>query len=378
MRIAFVYDVPYPWHVGGIESMNYNEAEELAKEHEVHFFTTRWEGMTGREFVYNNIHYHAIHKTDQSRIYRHGRRSIREALAYASSMRKIFKYDFDVVITNAFPILHLPTIKRYCRKSGAKLIVEVAEVWDGDYWKRYIGRAMGGVAFSYSRRAIKGADHYVTISSSTTEKLLKFGVNRSKISVFAPNLDNAAIEMARRGKVRRSKLVLFSGRMIKEKRLDRWLIAFKSAQMGDGSLRGLIIGSGPEKREIDRLIADLGLRGRVEVSDFYKTNAELYRKIRQASLVLHMSEREGLGIIAIESIALGTPVVLPSDTPIPREVKDMCVVADENAIPKKIVEIANSKDPKKYIRNTKNLAIFSKSEVTRFYGSLFRRLGLKG
>ena len=78
MRIAFVYDVPYPWHVGGIESMNYNEAEELAKEHEVHFFTTRWEGMTGREFVYNNIHYHAIHKTDQSRIYRHGRRSIRK------------------------------------------------------------------------------------------------------------------------------------------------------------------------------------------------------------------------------------------------------------------------------------------------------------
>jgi len=377
MRIAFVYDVPYPWHVGGIESMNYNEAEELAKKHEVHFFTTKWEGMPGKNFRYNGIHYHAIHATEQSKIYRHGRRSIREALAYASSMRRIFDYDFDVVITNAFPILHLSTIKRYCRSRGAKLIIEVAEVWDRDYWMKYMGRAMGRVAFSYSRRAIGGADFYVTISSATTEKLVKFGVSGSKISVFAPNLDNEAIERVRRERIRRTKLVLFSGRMIKEKRIDRWLIAFKSAQMDDHSLRGLIIGSGPEKREIENRIRDLGLRGRVVVRNFYRTNAELYRKIRQAALVLHMSEREGLGIIAIESVALGTPVVLPSDTPIPKEVREMCVVSDENEIPKRIIEIANSGDPERYIHNRKNLATFSKSEVIKFYGALFSRLRVR-
>jgi hypothetical protein len=45
MRMAFAYDVPYPWHVGGIEVLNYNEVKELAKRHGVHFFTTKWPGM---------------------------------------------------------------------------------------------------------------------------------------------------------------------------------------------------------------------------------------------------------------------------------------------------------------------------------------------
>ncbi len=375
MKIAFVYDVPYPWHVGGIESMNYNEAEELAKEHEVHFFTTKWKGMKSSDFMYNGIHYHAMHQTDQSRIYRHGRRSIREAIAYAASVRKLSAYDFDVVITNAFPMLHLPIVKRYCRQKGAKLIMEVAEVWDREYWRRYLGPVSGDIAYAYSRRAIRGADFYVAISSATTAKLAGFGIKGRNVSIFAPNLDDEALErVVRRGM--RSKLVMFSGRMIKEKRLDKWLSAFKIAYERDHSLRGLIVGSGPERRFVEESVSELGLRGKVAIRDFYSSSKELYETIKQSALVLHMSEREGLGIIAIESIALGTPVLLPSYTPIPKEVKDMCVVENEADIPAKIAEIACSKDPSKYIRNKKNLYLYSKSKVAVFYGQLFSRLGV--
>ena len=377
MRIAFVYDVPYPWHVGGIESMNYNEAEQLAKDHEVHYFTTRWEGMKGEDFTYHGIHYHAMHKTEQAKIYRHGRRSIREALAYANSLKRMYDYDFDVVITNAFPIVHLPALKKYCKKTKAKLIVEVAEVWDKDYWIKYIGRVAGRLAYPYSVRAMKGADYYITISSTTTKKLEDIGIRRSKISIFAPNLDDSVMGKIRKEKVAKSKLVLFSGRMIKEKRLDRWLIALRSAYIHDNSIRGLIIGKGPEKKAIETMIKEIKMDGRIRVVDFYKDNLELYRKIREACAVLHMSEREGLGIIAIESVALGTPVVLPSDTPIPKEVSDMCVVASESQIPKRLVEIANSKSPEKYIFNRKNLAMYSKSEIRRFYRALFSKLNLR-
>ena len=84
-----------------------------------------------------------------------------------------------------------------------------------------------------------------------------------------------------------------------------------------------------------------------------------------------------IGLLAIESVALGTPVVLPSDTPIPKEVSEMCVVASESQIPKKLVEIANSKNPDRYIFNRKNLAMYSKSEIRRFYRALFSKLNLK-
>ncbi len=377
MKIAFVYDVPYPWHVGGIESMNFNEAEELAKEHEVHYFTTRWKGMKSSDFTYRGIHYHALNAAEQKKIYRHGRRSIREAMAFSASLGRIFKYDFDAVITNAFPIVHLPVLKRYCRLKGARLIMEVAEVWDRGYWRSYLGPIIGDMAYSYSRRAIRGADFYVTISSATSERLAAFGIGRSLMKTFAPNLDNAAIGRMLRRKAGRSKLIMFSGRMIKEKRIDRWLDMFAEAHRIDNSLKGLIIGSGPERGSLKEKISGLGLGDSVELSDFYESSAELYRKIRESSAVLHMSGREGLGIIAIESIALGTPVILPKDSPIPREVREMCVVADEKHIPGKIVEIANSKNPKRYIYNRKNLSIYSKSEVRAFYGRLFSRLGLE-
>jgi glycosyltransferase involved in cell wall biosynthesis len=373
MKIAFAYDVPYPWHVGGIESMNRNEAEELAKNNEVHFFTTKWKGMKA-EFSDNRIHYHAAHETDQSMIYRHGRRSIREALRYKFSLLRMFGYKFDVVVTNAFPIIHMSVIKLYCRMNGSKLIVEVAEVWNRDYWRSYLGPIIGDMAYFLSKWEISGADFYVVISSTTAEKLLKFGVEKSKIKIFAPGLDNNMIETARRDNAKRDKLVVFSGRLIKEKRLDKWLIALHKAIEMDNSIKGLIIGNGPERQAIREQIKKTGMSRNVKLVKPYKSSMELYRTIRRSSALLHMSEREGLGIIAIESIALDTPVILPKYTPIPKEVKDMCIVSDEEDIPSKILEIVNSNDKSQYIRHTKNLDMYSKSKVNSFYGALFRKI----
>ncbi|EQD48988.1 hypothetical protein B1B_11835, partial [mine drainage metagenome] len=42
MRIAFVSDVVYPWVKGGVESIEYEEAKELAKTNEVHMFCMRF------------------------------------------------------------------------------------------------------------------------------------------------------------------------------------------------------------------------------------------------------------------------------------------------------------------------------------------------
>ncbi|MHB1830184.1 MAG: glycosyltransferase family 4 protein [Candidatus Micrarchaeaceae archaeon] len=372
MKIAFAYDAPYPWHVGGIESMNYNEAEELAKKNDVHYFTMKWPGMKSG-FIKDGIRYHAWHEIDQERLYRHGRRSIREAILYALSLTRLFTQKFDVVITNAFPITHLPIVKLYCRISGAKLIVEVAEAWDREYWKEYLGAFLGTIAYAYSNFAIRNADFYITISSTTTNKLAALGVDKKKTKIFAPAVDNKAIGKAY-GKAARRKIVLFSGRMIKEKRLDKWLSTVKKAIAMDNGIKGMIIGRGPERSAVEASIKRMGLSGNVSVHNFYKNQSELYGQIRRSALTLHMSEREGLSIIAIESIALGTPVVLPSYTPLPKEVREMCIVLDEDKIPSKIAEIARSRNKSGFIRNKDNINMYSKSKVNEFYSGLFKSL----
>ncbi len=292
MKIAFVYDVPYPWHVGGIESMNFNEAQELAKRHEVHYFTKKWPGMPSNEFIKDGIKYHAYGETDQTKIYPNGRRSISEALSFKLSLTNMFAYKFDVVITNQFPVLHLPVVKLYCFINRSKLIMEVAEVWDRKYWESYIGNTKGAPAYEYSRLLTQGADAYVTISSKTTDDLTKFDIPLHKIKTFAPAIDDMLIKKIKKQKRKGTKTIIFSGRLIREKKVDRWIDMFSRAYLKDKSLRGLIIGKGPEKDVLQEKIKDLGLSGKIVIRDFYEDSSEFYKDLYNSALLLHMSERE--------------------------------------------------------------------------------------
>src|SRR5271157_339636 len=119
LRIAFVSDAVYPGHFGGLEVLEHAEAKELAKVHEVHFFSMQWPGMR-RTFKQEGITYHASHRVTQEKFYRHGRRSIREALVFSFSMFRIFRYRFDVIISNEFPVLQIPILKLYCMLTGCR------------------------------------------------------------------------------------------------------------------------------------------------------------------------------------------------------------------------------------------------------------------
>lgn len=377
MRIAFAYDVAYPWHIGGIEAIDYREARELAKGHEVHFYTMRWPGMKGHQ-VRDGVRYHAFHRVSQEKLYRHGRRSVREAVIYALGLLRMFGTRFDVVVTDQFPMLHLPILKLYCMISGAKLIVQVAEVWDKKYWKRYLGR-LGSAAYAFSKAAIRGADHYIANSSDTAEALGKAGVDPDSITVFSPVIDDGELTEARlKFKNHKSKRVLFSGRLIKEKRVDRLLDAVSAAVKKEPSLNATIIGEGPERPRIEKAIRDRNLNSNVALSGFYKKKGDFYREIMASSVMLHMSEREGLGMVAIESIALGTPVLIPDYSPMPREVRDMCTVAEEKDIPTMLVRIVRSRNKASFIRNAGNLDTFSTSRIGHVFDGIFRSIGAHG
>ncbi len=373
MKIAFVSDAVYPWNVGGLETLESTESKELAKRHEVHFFSLRWPGM-GKDFRQNGIFYHTLHGITTEKFYRHGRRSIREALIYAVGLGRIFFYKFDYIQANEFPIVHIPVLKLYCWFSGCKLILDMFEIWNKDYWISYLGPIAGRLASSFASWAIKGADAYIACSSVTAADLAKLGVDKERIHVFAPVIDLKELKGIKARK--KEKTAIFSGRFIKDKGLDRWLIAMSAARKKVQGMKGVIIGRGPEEENLKHLIKKLKLEGVVELRDFYQGESKdkLYQRIKESKLLLQMSSREGLSIIVLESLALGTPVLLPDYTPIPKEVKEMCIVKDEASLPNAIVEILNSKDKGKYIINPEKINNFSVASTNAFYSGLFRKL----
>ena len=290
MRIAFVSDSVYPWNFGGLETLERVEADELAREHELHFFSLRWPGMR-KEFMKGGIRYHTFHDINIGKFYRHGRRSIREALMFSAGLLRIFRYRFDVIQSNEFPILQLPVLKLYCTLTGCRLIVDVHEVWDLGYWTTYLGRVKGYFANAYANWALGMADHYIANSSETAQKLGTLGVRKARITVFAPTIDDA--KMASIKEAAKTREIIFAGRLIKEKRLDRWLDVLKRT-MKITKAKGVIIGDGPDRKRIESLVRRMKLQRSVEVRGFYSDKAAVFRRIKRAGLFLHMSEREGL------------------------------------------------------------------------------------
>ncbi len=373
MRIAFVTDAAYPWNVGGLEALEYNEAHELSKYYDVHFFSFRWPNMKPT-FKKNGITYHTCHSITKEKFYRHGRRSIREAVIYSVEILRIFKYRFDFVQVNEFPILHIPLLKLYCIFRRSKMVLDVAEVWDKDYWITYLGKFLGYLAYAYANWALKMGDAYIVNSSTTKELLIKKGVPSRKVSIFSPVLNNRLLSRIQAG--RDAKRIIYAGRLIKEKGLDEWLRIVAELNKSKKDFEALIIGEGPEKNNLEKLISENGLESKVRIRNFYPESKKdlLYKAIKESKLLLQMSRREGLSIIVLESLALGTPVVLPRYSPIPKEVKDMCVVESRKALPGKIAEILDSKEKGVYIRSKQNLELFSISGIKNFYDSLFSRL----
>ncbi len=336
-RIAFVSDVAYPWTKGGMEAIHCLEIKELAKNNEVYCFCMQFDGMK-KEFSKDGVHYVTAGKASPGELYTEkGTRSIALARRFASALQNALKpYRFDLVYANSFPYLHLKAVKAYCRANGSRLALDVAEVWDLKRWKDYLGRVKGIAAYHYARNALKGADAYVANSSSTAKDLANAGIPKGKITVLAPVIDLKTMPKP----AKKQPVVIYAGRLIKEKKLDLWIDAVAKAHKLNAEIKGLIVGSGPEEAAVKKMIKPYSF---IKMKEPYSSKAQLYSTIGKSIAMLNMSEREGLSVITIESAALGTAPVLPDYTPIPDEVKELSIVRNVEDIPNAIADIASGR-----------------------------------
>lgn len=96
------------------------------------------------------------------------------------------------------------------------------------------------------------------------------------------------------------------GRLVPEKRHDVLLKAVKSCLAEVVDLRCWIVGDGPERPKIERLIVDLGLQGAVEMLGEQRDVPSLFPRM---TVVANSSEREGLPLSLLEAMGAGIPVV---------------------------------------------------------------------
>jgi glycosyltransferase involved in cell wall biosynthesis len=107
-----------------------------------------------------------------------------------------------------------------------------------------------------------------------------------------------------------SPVVLFVGRLVPIKNLSLWIEIAQLIAKAYPATRFLIAGDGPERMELERLVAAKGLREAVSFLGYvpYKELKALYKR---ASVFLLTSVAEGFGRVVVEAGYNGLPVVAP-------------------------------------------------------------------
>lgn len=303
MKIAMIYDMIYPFNVGGGEVRNYLLAKELIRRgHEVHFFGAKlWKGKSVIE--HEGIIMHGVYRS--RKLYKSGRRSYDEPVMFALKLIvPLFRENFDIIDCTAFPFFHTFVCKLYSFFKRKPLLLTWHEVWD-DYWTYYLG-FKGYFAKLIERIVSRLSEHHVVVSERTKKRLL--GINKNANIDLVPNaLDFKLIDSVKSSKEKYD--LIFCGRLLTHKNVDCLLKAVRFVKHDFPKVKCLIVGNGPEKNKLIKLAHKLDIHENVIFKDFLPKQEDVYAYMKSSKIFVLPSTLEGFGIVVIEAMACGLPII---------------------------------------------------------------------
>jgi len=303
MKIAFVYDVIYPYVKGGVEKRVWELSRRLAaRGHEVHIFGMKfWDEDDVR--IQDGVTLHGV--CPARKLYTKGRRSVGESLYFsAHSIRPLAREQFDLIDCQNFPFFPCIPVRYIARSRRIPLVITWHEVW-GEYWKEYLGFL--GLFGKVIERYVASFKSPVIAVSPTTG--LRFGneFGRQPDYILPNGIDVAHLDSVAPAPDKTD--VIFTGRLIKEKNVGLLLDAFRILVSDNPGLTLTIIGDGPDKDAIDTRIRAYSLDRNVTVTGFLENPDEIIARMKASKVFVLPSTREGFGIAALEALGCGLPVV---------------------------------------------------------------------
>ncbi len=135
-------------------------------------------------------------------------------------------------------------------------------------------------------------------------RVVRLGVNTD---VFKPVPDDGKATRASLGVGRNQKLLLYIGRLAREKSAQTLFRTFEVLhRRRPDEFHLLVIGDGPQRKELRGLQRRTG---NVSWIQYCTESADLARYYRAADLFVHPGVQETFGLVALESQACGTPVM---------------------------------------------------------------------
>jgi glycosyltransferase involved in cell wall biosynthesis len=219
----------------------------------------------------------------------------------------------DVVVVSGWSTFAAQAAIAWCRRRGVPYLplVESHDLGPRKGWRRAVKGAV-------VPRVLRGAAGALALGSASRDSLVERGAPRERVRVFANTIDVPAWEERQRELAqRRSELrtelgaaadevvLLCVARLGPEKGLDILVRGVAAAR--NPKLLLVVAGDGPQRREIEALAQELGVRLRLTGDLPADRTAEAYAA---ADVFALLSTRETWGVVVNEAAASGLPLVL--------------------------------------------------------------------
>jgi glycosyltransferase involved in cell wall biosynthesis len=218
-------------------------------------------------------------------------------------------------------------------------------------------------------------DIFIAVTERAKSALMVEGVPEERIRVVPVGIDTDRFKPADADPGIRKKfnvtdddvVVLFIGRLAKEKGIYDLLYATRllAAEPGLGHVKIVIVGNGPEKENILHTIHTLGIDEKVRVVGGF--SYELMPKLYNAADIFILPSipmpfwQEQFGMVLVEAMASGMPVITTLSGSIPEVVGDSAILVQPNDLLSVYREIKRlALDPslrKDYARRSRNRAL---------------------
>jgi glycosyltransferase involved in cell wall biosynthesis len=187
------------------------------------------------------------------------------------------------------------------------------------------------IEYEHLKYVFNKCDFIISTAEYWKKDLMRyFGIAGEKIVVVPVGVDIERFEPLNITKSDDMKLVLYVGGLSREKGLDILLKAFKLVVQELLNVKLLVIGKGSHEAYFKGMAKEMGIASYVEFLGFVPER-ELPRYYNMADVFVYPS-RTAFGLMLLEAMACGTPVIGVKRFQVPEYVGDAAILVEPNNI----------------------------------------------
>src|SRR5512143_1842082 len=237
--------------------------------------------------------------------------------ALAAALDALDPADFDLVRLHTPFLAHRAGV-RWARRHGLPCVETYHTLFE-EYFHHYLPflpkKLLAAAARMISRKECDGVTAVIAPSSAMKNALLAYGVS-SPVHIIPTGLCGADFSNcdgpafgARHAIPAERPVMAYVGRVAFEKNLDFLLQVTEAARRSLPDVLLVIAGEGPARASLERAVTKRGLTDNVRFVGYLERRTELPACYCAADVFVFASKTETQGLVLLEAMALGVPVV---------------------------------------------------------------------